>query len=63
MDNHSKDSLVYNYEDHKLVMGIGLEGMIVVNTPNAVLVVHKDDIKKVKALVEEFAGTDLEKYS
>ncbi len=63
IDEHSKDSLVYNYEDHKLVMGIGLEGMIVVNTPTSVLVVHKDDIKKVKAIVEGFAGTDLEKYS
>ena len=63
IDSESKDSLVYNYEDHKVVMGVGLEGMIVVNTPSAVLVVHKDDIKKVKALVEGFAGTDLEKYS
>lgn len=63
IDEHSSDSLVYNYEDHKLVMGIGLEGMIVVNTPTSVLVVHKDDIKKVKAIVEGFAGTDLEKYS
>lgn len=59
----SKDSLVYNYEEHKIVMGVGLEGMIVVNTPNAVLVVHKDDIKKVKALVEGFSGTDLEGFS
>ncbi|MFK7804389.1 MAG: mannose-1-phosphate guanylyltransferase [Anaerolineae bacterium] len=63
IDSDSKDSLVYNYEDHKIVMGVGLEGMIVVNTPNAVLVVHKDDIKKVKALVEGFAGTDLESFS
>ena len=63
IDSESKDSLVYNYEDHKIVMGVGLEGMIVVNTPNAVLVVHKDDIKKVKALVEDFAGTELEKFS
>ncbi len=63
IDAHSKDSLVYNYEDKKLVMGIGLEGMIVVNTPDAVLVVHKDDIRKVKQIVEDFAGTDLEDYS
>ena len=63
IDSDSKDSLVYNYEDHKIVMGVGLDGMIVVNTPSAVLVVHKDDIKKVKALVEGFAGTDLEKFS
>ena len=63
IDAGSKDSLIYNYEDKKLVMGVGLEGMIVVNTPDAVLVVHKDDIRQVKELVENFAGTDLETYS
>lgn len=63
IDADSKDSLIYNYEEKKLVMGVGLEGMIVVNTPDAVLVVHKDDIRKVKELVEGFAGTDLEDYS
>lgn len=63
VDSESKDCLVYNYQEDKLVMAVGMEGMIVVNTPSAVLVVHKNDIKKVKALVEEFAGTDLEKYS
>lgn len=61
-DDHSKDSLIYNYEAGKLVMGIGLEGMIVVNTKDAVLVVHKDQIPLVKKIVEGFAGTDLEKY-
>ena len=63
IDSESKDCLIYNYEDHKLVMGVGLESMVVVNTPNAMLVAHKEDIKKVKAIVEGFAGTDLEKYS
>lgn len=62
-DDHSQDSLIYNYEPNKLVMGIGLEGMIVVNTKDAVLVVHKDQIPLVKKIVEGFAGTDLEKYS
>ena len=63
IDAGSKDSLIYNYEDKKLVMGVGLEGMIVVNTPDAILVVHKDDIRQVKQIVEDFAGTDLESYS
>lgn len=63
IDEHSQDSLIYNYESHKLVMGVGLEGMIVVNTPDAVLVVHKDNVPLVKQIVEGFAGTDLEKYS
>ncbi len=59
----SKDCLVYNYEDDKVVAAIGLDGMIVVNTKDAVLVVHKDQIPLVKKIVNDFEGTDLEKFS
>ncbi len=59
----SKDCLLYNYEDDKLLAVVGLEGMIVVNTEDAIVVVHKDDIKQVKQLVNSFTGTELEKYS
>jgi mannose-1-phosphate guanylyltransferase len=41
------DSLIINQEKGKLVATIGLDGVIVVNTPDAVLVVHKDDAFKV----------------
>jgi mannose-1-phosphate guanylyltransferase len=58
-----RDSLVYNYEDGKLVVTVGVEGMIVVNTEDAVLVVHKDQIPLVKKIVNGFEGTELEKYS
>jgi mannose-1-phosphate guanylyltransferase len=57
------DSLVYNYEDHRLVAVIGVEGMIVVNTEDALLVVPKDQIPLVKNMVDGLEGTDLEKYS
>jgi len=40
-----------------LVAAIGLEGMIVVNTKDAVLVVHKDQIPLVKKIVNDFEGT------
>lgn len=59
----SRDSLIYNYESDKVVAGVGLDGMIVVNTENAVLVVHKDNIKLVKQLVNDMVGTELEKYT
>ncbi len=62
IDSESSDSLIYNYEPDKLVMAVGLDGMIVVNTPQAVLVVHKSHIRQVKDLVEGFKGTDLEKF-
>lgn len=59
----SQDCLVYNYEPDKLVAVIGLEGMIVVNTGDALLVVHKDKIPLVKKLVDGLEGTELENYS
>ena len=57
------DSLVYNYEADKLVAVVGVEGMIVVNTEDALLVVHKDQIPLVKKMVNGLEGTNLEKYS
>ena len=59
----SRDCLLYNYEEGKLLAVAGLEGMIVVNTPDALLVVHKDDVRLVKQLVNGLVGTDLEGYS
>lgn len=57
------DCLIYNYESEKLVTVIGLQGMIVVNTEDAILVVHKDQIPLVKKMVDGLEGTDLESYS
>lgn len=61
--HQSKDSLLYNYEPDKLLVAVGLEGMIVVNTPDAILVVHKDHIPQVKQMVDGLEGTELEQYS
>lgn len=47
------DSLIYNEEEGKLVATVGIDGMIVVNTPEALLVVHKDNVLKVTKLVED----------
>jgi mannose-1-phosphate guanylyltransferase len=57
----TKDSLVYNYVNKQLVTTIGLEGFVVVNTPDAVLVCHKNDVGKIKEMLKEFKGTELEK--
>ena len=56
------DSLVYNYDEGKLVSTIGLEGFIVVNTPDALLVCHKDQIPEIKNMLKQFEDTDLKKY-
>lgn len=59
----SQDSLLYNYEADKLLVGVGLDGMIIVNTDSAILVVHKDQIPLVKKMVNSLVGTELEKYT
>ncbi|MEW5986464.1 MAG: sugar phosphate nucleotidyltransferase [Chloroflexota bacterium] len=59
----SEDCLLYNYEEKKLLAAVGLTGLIVVNTEDAILVVHKDHIPLVKELVDGLVGTELESYS
>jgi mannose-1-phosphate guanylyltransferase len=59
----SEDCLVYNYEEDKVLVAIGLKGMVIVNMEDALLVVHKDDIPLVKKVVNSFEGNELEKYS
>ncbi len=59
----TKDSLIINEDENKLVTTIGLEGMIVINTPDALVVVHKDNVPKVKDLVSKLKGEKkLERY-
>lgn len=58
----TKDSLVYNFVKNQIVTTVGLDGYIVVNTPDAVLVCHKDNIGNIKKMLEEWEGTELEKF-
>jgi mannose-1-phosphate guanylyltransferase len=46
----------------QLVTTIGLDGFIVVNTPDAILVCHKEQIPEIKKMLKGFEGLDLEKY-
>ena len=55
----SKDSLVYNYTD-QMVVTIDLDGLIVINTKDVVLVCKKDSVPKIKSLVEGLEGTENE---
>lgn len=63
IDKKSRDCLIYNYEEGKLVAAVGLEGMIVVNMEDVLLVVHKDRIPLVKQVVNDLNGTELEDYT
>lgn len=56
----SFDNLVYNYEAGKLVVGIDLDDLLVVNTNDVLLVAKKTSVGKIKTLVENFQGTENE---
>ncbi|MCS6956502.1 MAG: sugar phosphate nucleotidyltransferase, partial [Patescibacteria group bacterium] len=57
-----KDSLIYNYEDDKLIVGVDLDESIIVNTKDVILIVKKNSMSKVKNIVESFSGTEIEKH-
>jgi len=55
-----KDSLIYNYEDGKLIVGIDVDELVVVNTKDVLLISKKTSVSKVKKIVENFEGTENE---
>lgn len=63
VDQDSHDCLLYNDQEGKLVAVVGLEGMIVINTADALLVVHKDNVPRVKQLVNDLVSSELERFS
>ena len=52
------DNLIYNYETQKLVVGIGLNDFLVVNTKDVLLVTKKTSVPKIKKLVEKLENTE-----
>jgi len=57
---HVRDSLIYNYEDKKLIVAIDLDENIIVNTNDVVLIAKKNSISKLQRLVKNFEGTEHE---
>ncbi len=49
----TKDSLLINEDEHKLLTTVGLTGFVVVNTKDATIVVHKDNVREVSNLLKE----------
>ena len=58
-----KDSLVYNYDNGKLIVGVDLEDSIVINTADVILIAKSNSMSKVKKVVESFLGTEYDKLS
>jgi mannose-1-phosphate guanylyltransferase len=55
----TRDSLVFNYSD-KLVIGIDVSEMIVIETDDVLLVCPKTSVPKIKKFVESLSGTSHE---
>jgi mannose-1-phosphate guanylyltransferase len=55
-------SLVYGNRDERLVVTIGVEDLIVVDTGDVLLVCHKDHAQKVRKVVEDLKNSNGEKY-
>lgn len=58
----TKDSFICNEDRDKLVAVVGLTGMMVVNTKEAILVCHKNDVPKVKELLKKIEEKGLNKF-
>ncbi|MBP9690849.1 mannose-1-phosphate guanylyltransferase [Candidatus Woesebacteria bacterium] len=63
MLENSIDNLVYNYQDEKLIVGVNVSELLVVNTEDVLLVADKSAVKEIKKLVESFQGTENEKLT
>lgn len=61
-DVGSSDCLIYANTQNKVVATIGLEDLIVVDTPDALLVSRKDRISEVKKIIEKLKDAKKEKY-
>lgn len=55
----TQDSLVYNYTNQMLVT-IDIDNMLVVSTPDVIMICKKSSVPKIKKLVESLNGTEHE---
>lgn len=59
---NTRDCLIYNLESKKLVTAVGLDGYIIINAKDALLVVKKEKVKEVTDLVKKLEAEGLAKY-
>lgn len=58
----TKDTLIHSHSKNKLVCTIGLQDLVIVDTPNALLVAQKDQVQDVKSAVQQIADDDREEH-
>jgi mannose-1-phosphate guanylyltransferase len=59
---NTSDSLLYNLEKGKILTAVGLSGMVVINTPDALLVVPKSEVVHITKLIKKMEESGLTKY-
>lgn len=57
----TKDSFIYNLTGDRLVAAMGLDGVIVVDTPEVLLVVHKDSVRHLGDLLKQIGDAGYER--
>lgn len=62
LDIDVKDSLIYNTNEGKIIAAIGLEGLVVVDTQDALLVCTKERTHDVKKVIEHLKNNDKDSH-
>lgn len=62
LDLDVKDSLIYSTKQGKIIAAIGLDGLVVVDTEDALLICTKERTADVKKVIEELKNKDKESY-
>jgi mannose-1-phosphate guanylyltransferase len=58
----TRGSLVYMNQEHRLIVTIGVEDLVVVDTGDVLLVCRKDQAQKVRQVVSQLKDTDHQSY-
>lgn len=56
------DSLIYNLERDKVVAAVGLRGLVIVNMPDALIVVPKEEVVKITDLIKQMREAGQTKF-
>ncbi len=59
---NTDDCLLYNLEKGKILTAVGLSGMVVINTPDALLVVPKSEVVHVTKLIKKMEESGLQQF-
>lgn len=54
----SKDSLIFNNEENKLIVGLDLDDLVVINTEDIIFVARKSSIQNIKKVVKDLKDSE-----